>query len=195
MAVAQQAGALPDDTQIYCGHEYAAANIRFAQTIEPNNTALAARADEVDALHAAGKPTIPATIGAEKAANPFLRADVPEVARSVGHIGARPGKFSRKSANARTASNHDRTKWSRLRKPPMSDEQLPRALRDVIRLLGLKAHPESGYFRETFRDKRLENGRAASTAIYVLLARRSLALAPDRHGRGPAPLRRRTAQT
>jgi len=75
---------LPDDTQFYCGHEYTQANIRFAKTIEPNNKALAARADEVARLIAAGKPTIPATIGAEKTENPFLRADVPEVAKAVG---------------------------------------------------------------------------------------------------------------
>jgi hydroxyacylglutathione hydrolase len=81
---------LPDDTRFYCGHEYTGANIRFAKTIEPHNTALAARADEVDRLRAAGKPTIPATIGAEKAANPFLRADVAEVAKSVGLAGSPP---------------------------------------------------------------------------------------------------------
>ncbi|MBV1698138.1 MAG: hydroxyacylglutathione hydrolase [Hyphomicrobiales bacterium] len=80
--------ALPDDTRFYCGHEYTDANIRFARSIEPDNTALAARADEVAKLRAAGKPTIPATIGAEKAANPFLRADVPDVAKSVGHAGS-----------------------------------------------------------------------------------------------------------
>ncbi len=80
--------ALPDDTQFYCGHEYTDANIRFAKTIEPNNKALAARAEEVAKLLAAGKPTIPATIGAEKADNPFLRADVPEVAKSVGLAGS-----------------------------------------------------------------------------------------------------------
>jgi hydroxyacylglutathione hydrolase len=80
--------ALPDDTRFYCGHEYTDANIRFARTIEPDNTALAARADEVAKLRAAGKPTIPATIGAEKAANPFLRADVPDVAKSVGLAGS-----------------------------------------------------------------------------------------------------------
>src|SRR5271166_237904 len=79
---------LPDDTRFYCGHEYTAANIRFAKTIEPDNKALAARAEEVARLTAAGKPTIPATIGAEKAANPFLRADVPEVAKSVGLAGS-----------------------------------------------------------------------------------------------------------
>ena len=78
---------LPDDAQFYCGHEYTAANIRFAKTIEPNNKALVARADEVASLAAAGKPTIPATIGAEKAANPFLRADDAELAKSLGLAG------------------------------------------------------------------------------------------------------------
>ena len=80
--------ALPDDTRFYCGHEYTDANIRFAKTIEPDNTALAARAAEVKNLLAAGKPTIPATIGAEKAANPFLRADDATVAKSVGLSGS-----------------------------------------------------------------------------------------------------------
>jgi hydroxyacylglutathione hydrolase len=78
---------LPDDTRIYCGHEYTAANIRFAKMIEPGNAALKARAAEVDKLLAAHKPTIPATLAEEKAANPFLRADVPEVAKSVGLAG------------------------------------------------------------------------------------------------------------
>jgi hydroxyacylglutathione hydrolase len=79
---------LPDDTRFYCGHEYTAANIRFAKTIEPDNKALAARAEEVARLLSGGKPTIPATIGAEKAANPFLRADLHEVAQSVGLAGS-----------------------------------------------------------------------------------------------------------
>ncbi len=75
---------LPDDTRFYCGHEYTDANIRFAKTIEPDNKALAARAAEVARQLAAGKPTVPTTIGAEKAENPFLRADIPEVAKAVG---------------------------------------------------------------------------------------------------------------
>jgi hydroxyacylglutathione hydrolase len=78
---------LPDDTRFFCGHEYTKANIRFAKTVEPDNKALAARAAEVDRLVAAGEPTIPATIGAEKAANPFLRADTSEVAKAVGMSG------------------------------------------------------------------------------------------------------------
>jgi hydroxyacylglutathione hydrolase len=79
--------ALPDETCIYCGHEYTQANIRFAKTIEPSNAALLARAKEVETLRAANNPTIPSQLGEEKAANPFLRADVPEVARAVGLAG------------------------------------------------------------------------------------------------------------
>jgi hydroxyacylglutathione hydrolase len=71
---------LPNDTEIYCGHEYTAANIRFARTIEPDNPVLAAREAQVRQLIAEGEPTIPVTIGDEKLANPFLRADQPEVA-------------------------------------------------------------------------------------------------------------------
>lgn len=79
---------LPDETRVYCGHEYTKANVRFAKTIEPANAALAAREREVEKLLAAQQPTIPSTMDAEKAANPFLRADKPEVARSVGLAGS-----------------------------------------------------------------------------------------------------------
>jgi hydroxyacylglutathione hydrolase len=79
--------ALPDGTEIYCGHEYTEANIRFALTIEPDNPDLRARADEAKRQVAAGQPTIPTTIGAEKRANVFLRADVPAVAAAVGLAG------------------------------------------------------------------------------------------------------------
>jgi hydroxyacylglutathione hydrolase len=79
--------ALPDDTAVYCGHEYTAANIRFAKTIEPENPVLAQRAREVEKLRAGNIPTIPSRLGEEKAANPFLRADVPEVAKSVALAG------------------------------------------------------------------------------------------------------------
>lgn len=79
--------ALPDDTRVFCGHEYTAANIRFAKTIEPGNALLAEREREVAKLTAEKKPTIPSLMGEEKAANPFLRADVPEVAQAVGLSG------------------------------------------------------------------------------------------------------------
>lgn len=78
---------LPGDARIYCGHEYTLANIKFAQTIEPGNRALAARAEEAARQIAAGQPTIPTTIEQERAANPFLRADVPAVAAAVGLAG------------------------------------------------------------------------------------------------------------
>jgi hydroxyacylglutathione hydrolase len=80
--------ALPDDTRIYCGHEYTQANIRFAKTIEPANAALATRERQVAQLTAARQPTVPSLMGEEKAANVFLRADNAEVARSVGLAGA-----------------------------------------------------------------------------------------------------------
>jgi hydroxyacylglutathione hydrolase len=80
--------ALPDDTMLYCGHEYTLANIRFAKTVEPDNPALAAREQEVTQLLAAGKMTAPSPLREEKAANPFLRADLPEVAKAVGMAGA-----------------------------------------------------------------------------------------------------------
>jgi hydroxyacylglutathione hydrolase len=81
---------LPDDARIYCGHEYTAANVRFALTIEPENAALKARAEEVARLREGGRPTLPSLLSAEKAANPFLRADLPEVAAAVGLAGAPP---------------------------------------------------------------------------------------------------------
>jgi hydroxyacylglutathione hydrolase len=78
---------LPGDTRVYCGHEYTLANIKFAQTIEPGNAALAARAGQAQKQIAAGEFTIPTTIDEEKAANVFLRADVPAVAAAVGMPG------------------------------------------------------------------------------------------------------------
>src|SRR5437763_16327198 len=80
---------LPDDTRIYCGHEYTQANIQFAKTIEPGNTASAERAKQVAHLLAAGTPTIPSTLREEKPANPFLRADLPEIAKS-GRMAGQP---------------------------------------------------------------------------------------------------------
>ena len=76
--------ALPDDTRLYCGHEYTAANCRFAVTIEPDNMALRKRTDQVTQLVGRSEPTIPTTLAEEKAVNPFLRADVPSVAAGVG---------------------------------------------------------------------------------------------------------------
>ena len=78
---------LPGDTRVYCGHEYTLANIKFAQTIEPDNAALKARAAQAAKQIANGDWTIPTTLDEEKAANPFLRADVASVAASLGLAG------------------------------------------------------------------------------------------------------------
>ena len=82
--------ALPGETKVYCGHEYTQANARFALTIEPDNPALKARAEEVARLWAENRPTLPTTIAAERAANPFLRAAAPSVQAAVGMAGADP---------------------------------------------------------------------------------------------------------
>ncbi len=65
--------ALPDETAIYCGHEYTLANGHFAVSIEPENEALKARMSDVMALRAAGRAALPTTLALEKATNPFLR--------------------------------------------------------------------------------------------------------------------------
>jgi len=82
--------ALPDDFRLYCGHEYTASNVRFALTVEPDNPALKARAEEVTRLRAENKPTIPSLLGEEKKANVFLRADDPHVAQRLHMKGASP---------------------------------------------------------------------------------------------------------
>ena len=75
---------LPDDTKIWCGHEYTQSNGRFALTLEPGNQALKARMNEVNIARAAGEPTVPATLGLEKQTNPFLRPDSAEIRKSLG---------------------------------------------------------------------------------------------------------------
>ena len=80
--------AWPDETRLYCAHEYTAANARFALTVEPDNAALEERAREVARLRAEERPTIPTTVAAEKATNPFLRARSPDLQRTLGMTGA-----------------------------------------------------------------------------------------------------------
>jgi hydroxyacylglutathione hydrolase len=76
--------ALPDDTLVYCGHEYTVENARFAQSIDPRNAALTIRADEVRRMRAEGRFTLPVSLAMEKATNPFLRADQPALAHAMG---------------------------------------------------------------------------------------------------------------
>lgn len=80
--------ALPDDFKLYCGHEYTASNVKFALTVDPDNTALKARAEEVARLRAANQPTVPTLMGEEKKANVFLRADEPSIAANLHMKGA-----------------------------------------------------------------------------------------------------------
>jgi hydroxyacylglutathione hydrolase len=75
---------LPDDTKIWCGHEYTQSNGRFALSIEPGNAALVARMKDVDAARARGQATVPSTLGLEKQTNPFLRPDSAEIRKSLG---------------------------------------------------------------------------------------------------------------
>lgn len=75
---------LPDSTRVYCAHEYTLANARFALTVDGGNRALKARAEKVATMRAANEPTVPSTLGEERATNPFLRADRPELAAAVG---------------------------------------------------------------------------------------------------------------
>lgn len=76
--------ALPDATTIYCAHEYTAANARFCATIETGNAALQSRIEEITRLRAENLPTVPTTIGLERATNPFVRADLPSVREAIG---------------------------------------------------------------------------------------------------------------
>lgn len=82
--------ALPEETVVFCAHEYTQANARFAETIEVSNDALARRIGEIDAIRAEGQPTVPTTIAIERDTNPFLRADAPPLMADIGMAGADP---------------------------------------------------------------------------------------------------------
>jgi hydroxyacylglutathione hydrolase len=83
LASLDRLAALPDDTEVCCGHEYTLANEQFAQQIEPDNAALAQRIANARMERAAGRPSLPSTIAHERAANPFLRCDAPAVIAAV----------------------------------------------------------------------------------------------------------------
>jgi hydroxyacylglutathione hydrolase len=76
--------ALPADTRVYCTHEYTLANLAFARQVEPDNPARDDYLAECQALRARGQPTLPSTIGRERAVNPFLRVEEPQVVASLG---------------------------------------------------------------------------------------------------------------
>src|SRR6202051_481201 len=74
---------LPPETRIFCGHEYTAANLRFALTVEPTNRAALEYQARVDRVRAQGNPTLPSSLGLELQVNPFLRCDEPAVVRAA----------------------------------------------------------------------------------------------------------------
>lgn len=83
----QRLAQLPDNTRVYCAHEYTAANLRFAQACEPGNPALQERIAATQQLHMAGTPTLPSTIKLEKSTNPFLRCTQPEIIHTLRQRG------------------------------------------------------------------------------------------------------------
>ena len=87
--------ALPDDTLVYCAHEYTEANLRFALAVEPQNAALRRRSERVAGLRAAGHSSVPSTLREEKETNPFLRCSEPSViAAGLAHAAVDPERVA-----------------------------------------------------------------------------------------------------
>lgn len=84
----QALGALPSETRVYCGHEYTASNLRFALSVDPENTDLHERTKAVQKLREEGLPTLPTTIADEWKTNPFLRVDAPAIRAAAQQAGA-----------------------------------------------------------------------------------------------------------
>ena len=84
----QKLMALPDETVVYCAHEYTQANAQFALSVEPGNESLVARSKEINDLRAKGMPTVPTTIGLERATNPFVRPMSENLQSTIGLNGA-----------------------------------------------------------------------------------------------------------
>lgn len=78
---------VPDETRVYCAHEYTLNNAKFSLTVDPDNQALRVRKEEVERLRSQGKPTVPTDMAREKETNPFLRTDDPAIQNAVGKAG------------------------------------------------------------------------------------------------------------
>ena len=81
---------LPDETRIYCAHEYTLSNLRFAAHEHPENEAIRARLSAVEALRARNEPTVPGRLGLERSTNPFVMA---ATAAELGEIRSRKDKY------------------------------------------------------------------------------------------------------
>ena len=81
---------LPDETVVYCGHEYTLANISFARLVEPENQAITQLQISAEEKRKSDLPTLPSTIAKEKACNPFLRCNQPEVIHNASNYAGKP---------------------------------------------------------------------------------------------------------
>jgi hydroxyacylglutathione hydrolase len=95
--------ALPDQTVIYCSHEYTIANAAFARSVDPGNAALAARQEAIAELRENGFPTVPTRLDLEKATNPFLRV---EDAAIRAHLGMETASNAAVFAEIRKRKDH-----------------------------------------------------------------------------------------
>ncbi|WP_242108172.1 hydroxyacylglutathione hydrolase [Luteimonas aquatica] len=98
LASLDRLASLPGETRLCCGHEYTLSNAAFARVVEPDNPALLRRIEQVQAMRAAGQPSLPSTIATERETNPFLRVDAPgvrgAVERQAGAAGDRVETFA-----------------------------------------------------------------------------------------------------
>jgi len=140
--------ALPDDFRLYCGHEYTAANIKFALTVEPENPALQARAEQVTKLRAANKPTVPTLLGDEK------RPTCSCVRRAVGSASLRMKGRSASEVFANCAERQRTNPEGRIVMVEASSAA-------IIARLELKPASRRRTLSRDFRDKRVDaNGRS-----------------------------------
>lgn len=105
LASLDRLAALPANTLLCCGHEYTAANGRFAREIEPRNAELSARLQEVAALRARQRPSLPVSLGSELATNPFLRTDTPAVIAWCRRLPVLPSDRTARFAAVRAAKD------------------------------------------------------------------------------------------
>ena len=95
---------MPDETRVFCGHEYTQSNARFAVTVDPKNEDLQRRVEVIDQKRAAGEPTVPSLLGDERRTNPFLRPDDPEIRSLLNMLDASDaevfGEIRRRKDNA-----------------------------------------------------------------------------------------------
>lgn len=86
-ALIEKLSNLPDETKVFCGHEYALQNLKFGQHVEPNNVDIASKIEWAKHQREQSQPTVPSTIAEEKLINPFMRVNVADVQKFAGAEG------------------------------------------------------------------------------------------------------------